>query len=118
MKYLLLLISFLLSPLISYADRITVIPESDDYLSKKFQQGTLELYDIPKYIVYLSQKSVAIAGILGIIFVMIGGYLYLTGSFTESSDKGKQTILNVIWGLAFVSFAWMIIDIIIRLVTD
>ena len=49
---------------------------------------------------------------------MIGGYKYITGAYKDSTDEGKNTIINVIYGLVFVIMAWMIVDLIIRILTE
>jgi hypothetical protein len=101
------------------AHALSLIPTKDaDGLVEKFEQGTFELYDIPLYIKYLTDQTIGVAGILAIIFVMWGGYLYLIGSFNDSLDEGKRTLINVVWGLAIVSFAWMVIDLAIRIMTE
>ena len=100
----------------------TVIPSEGDNadLAKKFKDGSFELTDIPIYIKYLTEKLVWVAGVAAVIFVMIGGYRYITGMYTGNEDgsEGKQTIKNVIIGLAFVAFSWMIIDLVVRFITE
>lgn len=100
----------------------TIIPNTNDTeyssLAKKFQTGDLQLYDIPEYIKYLSEKLIWFAGLIAVIIVMIGGYQYLKGGFTDSTSEGKETISNVAIGYVFIVFAWMIIDVIVRILTE
>lgn len=99
-----------------YANSTTLIPQSGDEsgLAEKFQRGTLELYDIPTYIKYLTEQFVWIAGLVAVIMIVIGGYSYM-----YNEDKGKRILKNVIlYGLPTVVFAWMIVDLLIRLVTE
>ena len=117
---------FLISVPLSFAadeSSHTIIPgknADDEYkpLVESFQEGSLQLYDIPVYLKYLTEQLIWLAGLLAVIVVMIGGYKYLKGGFDDSTDEGKNTIANVAIGLAFIAFAWMIIDLIIRILTE
>ena len=119
LKSLCTIILFTLINLPVFADT-TIIPtmEENEELAEKFMFGTLELFDIPKYIKYLTEKAVWIAGLIAVIFVMIGGYKYIIGAYKENQEDGKNAIINVITGLAYVLLAWMLIDLVIRLITE
>jgi len=98
----------------------TLIPteQDDPALASKFQNGGFQLYDIPQYALYLINKTSTLAGVLGVVFVMIGGYYYIIGAINGTPDVGKKHLQNVFMGLAFVAFAWMIIDIAVRFFTS
>jgi len=98
----------------------TFIPGKDDKtgLATKFQTGDVQLTDIPTYLAYLTDQAVWVAGVLAVIFFMIGGYQYLIGAYDDSTDEGKNTLKNVVIGLALVTMAWIIIDIAVRLLTE
>ncbi len=102
---------------ISVACAASIIP-STGALSSKFKYGTLQLFDIPKYLAYITDNSVWVAGLLAVIFSMIGGYYYLIGAYSDSPDQGKSTLKNVFIGLTVVMLSWMIIDLFIRLITE
>ena len=52
------------------------------------------------------------------MFVIIGGYQYLTSAGNEeSAEKGQKTITNAVIGLVVIILAWVIINVIVDLVT-
>ncbi len=67
---------------------------------------------------YLINFGIAIAGGFSVLFLIIGGFRYLTaGGDTEAVEKGKGTITNAVIGLAVVLLAGMIIRLVSNTVT-
>lgn len=57
--------------------------------------------------------SVALA--IAILFVIIGGYQYITSAGNEEkSTKGRQTLTNAIIGIIIIIFSYMIVTVIDR----
>jgi hypothetical protein len=53
------------------------------------------------------------AGIIATVFIIIGGYQYLTsGGNEESAEKGKKTLINAVIGLVAVILAITIVTIV------
>jgi hypothetical protein len=78
--------------------------------------GTSTLYDlisqVIKYLLYL-------AGIVAIIFIIIGGYQYVTSAGSEEgSEKGKKTLINAVIGLVVVVLAFALVSILSNLLTS
>lgn len=51
-----------------------------------------------------------VGGVLAVLIVVIGGLYYITGH----ADSGKKIIMAVVIGLAIISFAYLIIDIVFK----
>lgn len=125
-KILLVFFTFLLGLSSVFADssNATLIPSTENSdanakaLAQKFSEGTLQLYDIPYYLQYLTDLLIWLAGLLAVIAIMLAGYMYISGSFADKTDSAKTTITNVVKGLAVVISAWMVLDIIVRLITE
>src|SRR3989344_5897315 len=55
-----------------------------------------------------------VAGGLAVVFVIIGGYQYITsGGNEEQSEKGKKTLLNAVIGVVVIVMAYVIINVVI-----
>ena len=53
------------------------------------------------------------AGIIGVLFVIIGGFWYITAAGNEEqSEKGKKALLNAIIGIVVVSLSYLIIRVV------
>jgi hypothetical protein len=67
---------------------------------------------------FLINGILALVGGVTILFLVIGGFRYITSSGNqERVDKGKQTILWAAIGLAVVLMAAALVNIVINLVT-
>ena len=59
-----------------------------------------------------------VAGGLAVVFVIIGGYQYITsGGNEEQSEKGKKTLLNAVIGVVVIVMAYVIINVVINTVS-
>jgi heme/copper-type cytochrome/quinol oxidase subunit 2 len=57
------------------------------------------------------------AGVIAIVFVIIGGYQYIvSGGNEETAEKGKKTLINAIIGIVVIVLAYAIINVIVNLV--
>lgn len=59
------------------------------------------------------------SGVIAIVFLMVGGFLYMTSSGNEeAAEKGKKIIINAIIGLVVIIMAGTIVTIVSNLVTS
>jgi hypothetical protein len=59
------------------------------------------------------------AGAIAVVFVIIGGYFYITaGGNAETSEKGKSVLLNAIIGIVIIVLAYVIINVIVNTLTS
>ncbi len=55
-----------------------------------------------------------IAGAISVLFVVIGGYQYLSsGGNEEAAEKGRKTVTNAIIGIVVVVLAFTIINVVV-----
>ena len=65
------------------------------------------------------QLMLLFAGGVAIIFVIIGGYQYITsGGNEESAEKGRKTLTNAIIGVIIIILSYTIITVIANLVAN
>lgn len=56
------------------------------------------------------------AGIIAVVFIIYGGYLYITSAGNEeSAEKGKNTMVNAIIGIVIIVLSYVIVNVIVNL---
>jgi hypothetical protein len=56
-----------------------------------------------------------LAAIISVIFIIIGGYLYITSAGNDvQAGKGRKTLVNALIGLALVVLSYAIVQIVYR----
>lgn len=74
--------------------------------------GKIRLYMVPFFITYLIQFLLSIAGLVAVLFMVIGGYKYVVGGLTEDKESGKKTILHALVGFIVALSAWIVVNFI------
>jgi lysylphosphatidylglycerol synthetase-like protein (DUF2156 family) len=70
-------------------------------------------------IIYVIQILLSIAGVLAVLFFIIGGFFYITASGNEeTAEKGKSIVINAIIGLVIIILSYVIVSVISSLVTN
>ncbi|MFH1720162.1 MAG: pilin [Patescibacteria group bacterium] len=93
-------------------------PEKDfkdnigDVLGCAIKTGRIELWMIPYYVLYIIEWLLGLAGLIAVVFVVIGGYQYIIGGLTEERDKAKKTIMYAIGGFVLALLSWAIVNLI------
>ena len=81
--------------------------------------GTTSLTGRGGLIAVVISTMLLIAGAIAVVFVIIGGYQYLTSAGNEeSAEKGKKTLINAIIGIVVIILAYAIISVIVNQVSS
>jgi type IV secretory pathway VirB2 component (pilin) len=73
---------------------------------------------LSQFILTLIKILLTFAGAIAVVMVVIGGYWYMAaGGNEELAEKGKNTILNFVIGLAIIIMAYTIVTIIASTLT-
>lgn len=83
-----------------------------DILGCALKTGQIRLWMAPFYITSLIQFLIGLAGLVAVIFIIVGGYKYVIGGLTDDKESGKKTIKFAIIGLVVSLLAWIIVNII------
>ncbi len=81
------------------------------------KSGRITLAMIPFFITYFSNFLLGMAGLISVLFVVLGGYRYVIGGLTEDKEKGKQTIMHALMGFGLSLLAWAIVNVVMGAVT-
>lgn len=80
--------------------------------------GRLSLQMIPYFISYFANWILGLSGLVAMLFIVIGGFMYIYGGLTDQKEKGKKYIFNALLGMVLALLAWTIVSVIIVAVTS
>jgi hypothetical protein len=72
--------------------------------------GYVRLYMIPYFVTYIIQYLLGIAGLIAVLFMVYGGFTYVTGGISEDKETGKKVIMHALIGLIISLSAWIIVN--------
>jgi hypothetical protein len=90
-----------------------------DDVSGNFKTGTLSNSDsIPRFIGNIIKILLGIAGAVAVLFVLIGGFQYMTSAGNEkAAEAGKTNIFNALIGIVIIILSYVIVNVVVDLVT-
>lgn len=92
--------------------------DRETVLSCAIRTGRIHFWMIPYFIVYIIEFLIGVAGLIAILFIVIGGYqLVASGANDGMKDKAKNTIKNALMGLVLALVAWVVVNVIQYVVT-
>ncbi|MCL5775194.1 MAG: hypothetical protein M1333_03205, partial [Patescibacteria group bacterium] len=64
---------------------------------------------------WATNLGLAFAGVIAVVFIIVGGYMYLTsGGNEEAAEKGRKVLTNSIIGLLIIILAATIVRIVVN----
>ena len=84
----------------------------DNYLGCAIKTGKIRLFMMPFFVTYLIQFLLQIAGLIAVLFIVFGGFKYVTGGLIEDKESGKKAVLHAIIGLLVALSAWIVVNFI------
>lgn len=91
---------------------------SNDVLGCAIKTGRIHFNYIPFYVKGLIEFLLGLAGLLSVVFIIVGGYKLLFGGLLEEKDSGKKTLTYAIGGLIVSLLAWSIVNIVTLVLTS
>lgn len=82
------------------------------YLGCAIKTGRISLWMLPYFISYFANFFIGIAATVSLLFVLLGGFWYMTGGLTDDKEKGKKTIFYALLGMVITLLAWIFVNII------
>ena len=80
-------------------------------------QGLTAQRTLSELILYIINIMLFFAGMIAVMFIIVGGYWYITSAGNEEqAEKGKTTLVNAIMGIILVILSWVIIRVVTNLV--
>lgn len=82
------------------------------FLGCAIKKGEIHLWMLPYFISYFANFFIGIAGVVSLLFVLLGGFWYMTGGVTDDKEKGKKTITYALMGMVLTLLAWIIVNVV------
>jgi hypothetical protein len=81
--------------------------------------GIMNATDLVSTIISVVQWILAITGLIAVIVMMYGGFVWMTArGDAEKIKKAKKILMNAVIGLVIILFAWVIVYFIVGFVSD
>jgi len=78
-----------------------------------FGTGLASTRTLPELILAIIQLMLFFAGAIAVLFVIIGGFLYMTaGGNEEQAEKGQKALTNAVIGIIIVIMSYAIIRVV------
>ena len=69
----------------------------------------------PSLLLYFVELLLGIVGIISVLFIVIGGFQYITSAGNEEqAEAGKKTLTNAIIGLVIVILSYVIVVVVMN----
>jgi len=95
----------------------TVGVDETDTLACAIKTGKISLRMLPYFMKYFANFVLGLVGLVGVLFVVIGGFYYTVAGATDTKEKGKTYITHALIGMAISFLSWTIVNIVLRAVT-
>jgi hypothetical protein len=90
----------------------------NDVLGCAIVTGRIRMMYLSIFISYALNMLTIVSGSISMLFIIFGGYQYVIGALTQSTDAAKKTIINAILGLLVSTGSWIIINIVLAVITS
>lgn len=84
----------------------------DDVLGCAVKTGRVSFAYIPFFATYALALGAMTAGVVAMLFIVVGAYRYVFSGITDGKEEAKKTIQYAIAGLVVSSFAWVIVQLV------
>ena len=112
LKYLLLSLP-LLAPAVAFAQSSVNQGLNLPGLNVLFGSGLAQEKTLPYLIVNVIQLMLLFAGIIAVLFIIVGGFWYITSAGNEEqSEKGRKALTNAIIGIIIIVMSYAIISVV------
>jgi len=88
-----------------------------DVLACGIKTGDISLWMVPYYVRYFLEFLIALVGLVAVVGIVYGGYLYLISGVSDSKEQGKNAIKYGIIGFVLCMLAWAIVNVVMALAT-
>lgn len=92
--------------------------EGLEAIGQAFPEGAKRGKTVKEITKLVIDWALYIAAVIAVIFIIIGGFLYITSAGNESqAGKGRTTLVNALIGLTLVVLSYIIVQIVYNFLT-
>ena len=99
---------------VTAAGEFKTLSRDDQYevIACSLKSGRFHLFMAPYMIRYFVEVMINIAGLVCVLFIVIGAFQYIIGSVSENKQQGKDTIKHALIGLVITLLSWIIVNVV------
>lgn len=80
--------------------------------------GSNRAKDLPTLVKVVINWALYLSAIVAVIFIIIGGFMYITSAGNESqATKGRTTLINALIGLVIVVLSYMLVQVVYNFIS-
>jgi len=109
----------LILPVVALAQAGGAIQQGLTSVQNEFpRSGIASARTVTDLIALIIRWLLIIMGAIAVLFVVIGGYQYMTSAGNEeAAEKGKKTLINALIGVVIAIMAYVIVTVVVNLVS-
>lgn len=107
-----------LKPADTFTDQSFEKLTPNDILGCAIVTGRIKMFYLSMILSYALNMLAIVSGSIAMLFIMFGGYQYVVGSLTQSTDNAKKTIINAVTGLIVSTGGWIIVNIVLSIISS
>ncbi len=89
-----------------------------DDISAAYPTGAKRAVDVPSTVKLVINWALYLSAIVAVIFIIIGGFLYITSAGDAGqAGKGRTTLVNALIGLVIIVLSYLIVQIVYNFLT-
>ncbi|MBP7898814.1 MAG: pilin [Candidatus Gracilibacteria bacterium] len=97
---------------------VNITNPRDAALTCGIKSGRIPLWLIPFYIVRVINFLLVFSGLVSTLFMVIGGYHMIIGSYSEEKEKGKNAFKYALFGLVITLLAYTMVNLVLLFVSS
>jgi len=105
-----------------FSAREKFVARNDAFIKKilgcAVKTGDIKLWMIPYYVRFILEFIIQVSGLIAVGGIVYGGYYYMFGGLIDDSERGKQAIIYSLVGIALMTAAWGIVNIVLSFLTS
>lgn len=91
--------------------------KENDVLACTIKTGRIKFAYAQYFVKYALSLGTILAGLVSMLFIVVGAYKYTFSGITDDLDGAKSTIRYAIIGLVVSTLSWIIVQLVLGLVT-
>ena len=89
-----------------------------ELLGCAIKTGKVSLQMVPHFISFFANFLLSLSGLISVLFIVIGGFMYIYGGLTDQKERGKKYIYHALMGMVLALMAWTIVSVIMVALTS
>ncbi len=100
------------------SDSVSIIPKNDNVLVEAFKSWYFSFSDLNLYAIYLIDMLSVVAIVVSLLFVIIWWFRCVLAFWSDDKwDWAKKTVIHALMWLAISTLAWVIVELVLKIIS-